>query len=1179
MAAMPVPGAQHSPAPRSGGHLPDEKEATVLLNVPLPGKGDTTTPPTLQVIAGSANKKTFVLGKEKLTIGRAKYNDLVLNDSKVSRSHAEVYFEKGQCVIQDLNSTNGVFVDGEQITKLVLKPRNQINIGDAVLVFIQSELELSMSDKMAFIQRSDLFNWLDEETKTLLAEHLRIRFFPKGTTVLRQNAPVDSMFFLYSGGIRVVDLNEEGGERTVGQINPGDSFGESALLAGEPVKFSLVANLDIHVLELRRDRLNTLLQKKPELHKAFYRMVIKRQSETQTKTDVETHIGEELRTLIKPTDVQIIGEDKKIREAKKKIEALAKENKTALIVGPAGVGKKAFARFFHKQSSHPESPYVELSLPELENDKVGPAIFGVEADPEAAHMKGQMGYLEVIGSGTLAITHAEQLDAHQQSKLATYLKHGWFHRVYGREVVKTKTNVILLGTGTESEVLEKFIPELRELLKERIVSLPPLIQRLKDIPLLAEYYIARYAKKNGKHIRELSREAREKLITYKWPGNVKELKNVIQRAAIVTSEEVIIPGDLIFVVPSEKEIHRINILRNDQFWKFFRHPLVPKIFVWFNIFMVVVMAGFTLFGGSRPADHPLQEFGNNPGMLITWLVWFPLLPISALLLGRIWCSVCPIAGIGDIISRVKRFNLPVPKILKRMDFWAVAISFMFLDFMEEFLGVADKPWATGMLLVTIISISVLFCLLFERKTFCRYVCPLAGMLGTYSTASIVEVRGNKKVCQTQCNQHFCYKGTEHADGCPMFSYPASLSSNTECMMCLNCVKNCENRGVQLNLRPPLQELWHQAQPMFSLSLFGVIMVGLMARHQFPKTGYCLTLEQSLNWPAMVTHTVLFLSFIGISVIPFFFASSISAAASQEKITENMTHYGMAFIPLAIAGHLSHVMHEFLGEGIYELLAYPVKLYYFLLSGIPIGSREVVVNHFIHTSLVSFLKFMTVSGGMLAALIALIMIARRYSALNVLGRVMPHVMLLLLFYAGYLFIFLSSTDSPASEGAPAAQIEPSQTTAPSGRTTDSGTAPAPAATSQPAAGATVQSPPAPAGQAVSFSLTLPNLKGAAWARLSDASASQWLQSARIIPTTGGYRLPVQGVVTGAPQGALVYVSLDTGATNTEFSSPLDAGGNFRGEINLVSITQRIPLVFQLVDPRSNTVVSTYRVVLF
>ncbi|MEN6486362.1 MAG: sigma 54-interacting transcriptional regulator, partial [Syntrophobacteraceae bacterium] len=806
-----VSDGQHTRSGKEPTAGEGDDQATMIYGASAGGKDETVAvQPTLEVVSGSANKTVLPLGREKVTLGRVGFNDLVLNDKKVSRTHAAIYFEKGHYVVEDLNSTNGVTVDGNLVKKIVLKSGNRIGLGDCVLLFTQDVPEISLENQIDFINRSDLFNWLDEETRGLLARSLSLRFFPKNATVIRQNTPAESMFFLYSGTARVVELNEEGGERVIDQLGAGDSFGESALLAGESGKYSVVSNTDLNVLELKREQLNELLQKKPELFKAFYRMVLKKFSAAQAKPEAVDPRIESLRHVIVSTDVQIVGEDKKIKEAVKKIDAFARENKTVLITGPSGTGKKNLARYYHKVSAHPEYPYVEISVAELEEGKVGPAIFGVEADPEATHMKGRIGYLEMIGTGTLAIGHVEQLDAHQQSKLATYIRYGWFHRVYGRESVKSKTTVVLIATGTEAEVMEKLIPELRDMLQGQAVTLPPLVQRLKDIPLLAEYYLQTFAKKNGKRISGLSREATERLVSYTWPGNVKELENVIQRAAIVTSEDVIIPGDLIFVIPSEKEIHKLNILKTDKVRGFFRHPLFPSILTWVNIAVVVLMAGFTLYGGSRPADHPLQDFGNNPGMLITWLVWFPILPISAFLIGRIWCGMCPIAGIGALAAKVKSFNLPVPKILKRMDFWMVVLAFLFLDWVEELFSVASKPWATGMLLVIIISTSALFCVLFERKTFCRYVCPLAGMLGAYSTMSIVEVRGNKKVCQTQCGQHACYKGSDHAPGCPMFSYPASLGTNCECMMCFNCLKSCENRGVQLNLRPPLQELWRQA---------------------------------------------------------------------------------------------------------------------------------------------------------------------------------------------------------------------------------------------------------------------------------------------------------------------------------------------------------------------------------
>jgi len=1141
----------------------DDKQVTLIFEPPVI-KDNPESQATLKVVSGSANKESIQLGKDKVTIGRVGYNDLLLNDKKVSRTHAAIYFEKGGYVVEDLNSTNGVFVDGHLVKKIALKPGNQITLGDSVLLFMQSVPDISIEDKIAFINQSDLFNWLDPESKNLLAASLAVRFFPKKTTIVNQNTPAESMYLLYTGSVRVVERNEEGAEKFIAEIAPGDFFGERALLAGEPGRYSMIAISDVNVLELRKAELNDLLQKSPEVSKAFYRMVLKKFSASEPEE--RDHRHDDLKHLVISTDVQVVGEDKKIKDARKKIETFAKDNKTVLITGISGTGKKTFARFFHQSSPSKDSPYVEISVAELDKTKIGPAIFGVENDPNATHMGGQIGYLEMIGTGTLAIGHVEQLDAHQQSKLVTYIKYGWFHRVYGRESVKAKTNVILMATGSEAEVMEKLIPELKELLQERIINLPPLIQRLKDIPILTEHYLTVFAKKEGKKVSGLSREATEKLVSYTWPGNVRELENVVQRAAIVASENVIIPGDLIFVIPSEKEIHKLNILRRDKIRDILRHPLIPKIFVWANILVVTIMAGFTLYGGSRPADHPLQDFGNNPGMLITWVIWFPILPISAFLIGRVWCGMCPIAGIGELCSKVVSFNLPVPKFLKRMDFWVVVAAFVFLDYIEELVGVADKPWATGLLLVIIIGLSAVFCVIFERKTFCRYVCPLAGMLGAYSTMSVVEVRGNKKICQTQCGQHLCYKGTEHSSGCPMFSYPASLTTNSECMLCLNCVKNCENRGVQLNLRPPLQEIWRQTQPLLSLSLLSVMLVGLMGRHQLPNLTSWKVYAETLTVSHAYVHTVMYCSFLAAAIVPFILCSIMSAGASQEKVSENMAHYGLAYVPLAVSGHLAHVFHEFLSDRIYDLLKYAIKVKDYLLAGVPIGSREITLDPFIHSSVITFIKFLFISGGLFGSVLAVIMIARRLSERHVLARTLPHLLLLLFFWVGYLYIFLSPAGDPPTVNA---ATEASQTQTDAAQQNDAVTA----TTAVPQ-----QKVPA-VPVSIAFSLIQPNIRNATSIALSDPNIANWLKTAKPVPGGRQYRVTVQGQVSGAASGSQVKASLDTGVLKQQFINIIDAKGSFTGDVTLDSLTQKIPIVLQLIDPQTNSIVSTHRIVLF
>ena len=1016
----PPAAGNHSSVPGAGPQAEAAESArTVLFNASSHPEIETTTSlPTLEVVSGEANYRVVPLGN-RLKIGRSGRNDLVLLDEKASREHVLVSFNEGHYVVEDLDSTNGVCINDKRINKIILKSGDRITIGDTALVFTQQEPEISLPEKQAFILKSELFHWLDPETRLLLAQNLLTHVYPKDATVLRQNTLVESMYFLYAGEIRVVEINEEGGERSIDKLCAGDIFGERALLAGESGKYSMVANRDSTLLELPKEQLNSLLKQKTQLYETFHQMVLNKLRVAQADSDQQSGRTDNLRDIVTSTDVQIIGEDKKIVEARKTIERLAKEDRTVLIIGPPGTETEIFARYFHKVSPNPDYPYVEVSLADQKESKPGTLIFGIETEAGGGPTKGQMGYLEMIGMGTLAIAHAELLDAHQQSKLATYLKYGWFHRVYGQDSVKAKTRVLFLATGTEAEILDKFIPELREELAKRKIVLPPLTQRLKDIPILANHYLKVFARENGKQIGGLSREAIEKLVSYAWPGNIKELENVIARSAMVSSEDVIIPGDLIFVMPSEKDVHKINLLRQDRIRDILRHPLIPKAFVYFNLFILLVLTGFTLYGGSRAAGDPLQEPGNNFGMVITWLIWFPILPISAFLFGRVWCSVCPIAGIGELASRVKKFNLPVPRFIKQMDFWLIIISFLMIDYLEVSFGVPDKPWATGMLLVILMGLSVLFCVLYERKTFCRHLCPLAAMLGAYSTMSVIEVRGNKKICQTQCGTMSCYKGTERAAGCPMFSYPASLETSTRCMMCFNCVKSCENRGVQINLRPPLQELWHQALPLFSLSFFGVMLVGMMANKQFPNLTYWLNMQQSLGWTDAVSHPVLFVGFLLAAIIPFTLASSLSAAASLEKTFENMARYGVAFIPLAFSGHLAHMAHEWLGEGVYTLTRDIVQVYDSLVHAIPIGSRAVVIAPFINESIVTFLKVLIILGGFAGTIIALVMIARMQSKRNVFARILPHVLVLIAFWMGYLFIFTGATGEPVTPAATAA----------------------------------------------------------------------------------------------------------------------------------------------------------------
>ena len=838
---------------------------------------------TLQQVAGIGAGRTYPLGSARLRVGRATGSDIVVEDGSVSRTHAELRFEDGAWHVEDLRSANGVQVDGKPVQTAPLVPGGRLTLGNVQLVFQQPIPEIGVGERVALLGRSELLANLSPDAKQAMAANLGVRHFPKEAVILRAGAPLEAMLFVVAGQVRVVDINEEGGERVVERLGGGGCFGDRLLLAGGTYGHTLVADTDVCVLELPKAKLQALRRTRPDVNETIVLTTREKLRTAQSKVPEGVQRKDEVEHLAVSTAGHIIGDDLKIQQARKKIEGFAKAGQHVLIIGGRGVGKKTFARYYHHAGSQPGQPYLEISLADLEPAAIGATIFGVEADPVAPQTEGQTGVLETVGEGTLAIAHVELLDTHQQSQLLTYLKRGWFHRQYGRQAVQAKTRLVLLATGSEAEVMGRLMPELKEALAEQKVVLPLLPQRLKDIPLLAEHFLRIFAKQGGRKALTLSREATDRLVSYGWPGNVLELENVMQRATIVASESTIIAADLIFVAPPEKEVHKLNLLRNEKLRDMLHKPGLLAAVTWINMVFVGFVTVFTLYGATRPAGHPLAVAATNPAMLVTWLIWFPLLPIGTVLVGRIWCGICPIAGFGDLVAGFKRYNLQVPKFLKKLDFWGLVIAYLMVDSIESIIEIDSSLLSTAIFLLTIVYLAIVFTVLFERRAFCRYVCPLAPWLGAYSTLAPIEIRGNKKVCQTQCGEHTCYKGTEKVDGCPMFLYPASMSTNAECLLCTKCVQACEHRGVQLNLRPPLQELWRNTQPIFALSFFGVMLVGIMGFHQFEGLAWC----EPRGRPSSCRHrsfatSCSFFGFILLAVAGFGVTSTLSAAASGER---------------------------------------------------------------------------------------------------------------------------------------------------------------------------------------------------------------------------------------------------------------------------------------------------------
>ena len=336
-----------------------------------------------------------------------------------------------------------------------------------------------------------------------------------------------------------------------------------------------------------------------------------------------------------------------------------------------------------------------------------------------------------------------------------------------------------------------------------------------------------------------------------------------------------------------------------------KNSLYPWTLQWVNVLAFAVIVHQLLLG---PA-----ESNNNLGSVLTWLLWWPALGVMFLLLGRVWCTVCPFALLSDVVRRNVGNQLRVPRLLKRVGPWLIIALFVLLTWSEEFFGIAHSPLATAALLLTLVTGVVAMGAFFERRAWCRYACPLGGMAGVYSRVGVVGLQGTPEACMA-CDQVHCYKGGEAAEGCPMFEFPRIMDGSANCTLCGHCVKNCPNDSLRVVVRMPSSELWAVSKPRLDESFLAALLAGLIAG---------LNLMEILHDPfggllglrnTGLSFTLFFLFCLTTPMLLLAGAAKLASLTNADSVRDNAARFGYALLPVVLAGHIGHTGREFLEKG-------------------------------------------------------------------------------------------------------------------------------------------------------------------------------------------------------------------------------------------------------------------------
>ena len=476
------------------------------------------------------------------------------------------------------------------------------------------------------------------------------------------------------------------------------------------------------------------------------------------------------------------------------------QRQPVLISGEPGLEKDNLAALVHYGSAERRRLLVRLDASDLQGSSLN--------------------LLNELGSSTLLVSGMDRVDNEVQQRLIAMAR-GEAPGFHGR----------VLFTS------EAAIPALDGMV--RTIRVPPLRVRRTDLGDWLRYRLRLQSPGLGwSQPPALPESVVRRLQNHDFANNLRELEAMVDRALRQARQQS--QGELPPLLPEEvfwteekTRRARFDLWRwKPQLREWMRAPALWNTLLFGLVSWLFVAVNLALWLGP-------QDRAANPILTLFWAWWWPLILLSYPLVGRLWCAICPFMVWGQIAQRLtpwRKKSWPHGD----MDRWgapALAAGFAVILLWEEVWNLENTAWLSSCLLLLITAGAVIGSTVFEKRFWCRYLCPVGGMNGLFAKLSILELRAEAGTCSGSCSSYACFKGGPAdgeglaSEGCPLGTHPAHLSDNRNCVLCMTCTQACPNRSVQLRLRPPAADLQRNMQaPDGERGLILVLAGGICLHH-------------------------------------------------------------------------------------------------------------------------------------------------------------------------------------------------------------------------------------------------------------------------------------------------------------------------------------------------------------
>ncbi len=549
--------------------------------------------PRLIAVDGPLKGSLWHLGSDPLSVGRDPSNMVCLDDSTVSRRHCVVDASGDSRTITDLETRNGTFVNRLPVRHRVLENCDEVRIGASVFVFLTGDEETAavpevrpaesdsvtrsiviLPEKSLYLQSEKLAEALalgarrGQELKALLEISTALPSIGDIPSIERRlmewifrTLPAERGWILLAGAGSPEFVSAYGWERGVGPSKaPAVARAEVRRALEERSGFwceleNGTASLVAAPLLTPAGALGVIALETGDAAAPFDRdhlewltaVAVMAASAFESARRLEWLEAENSRLLAEINlRHDMVGESPRMREVFQQIAKAAPADSTVLVRGETGTGKELVARAMHAGSKRSARPFVAVNCATLSEALLESELFGHEKGAFTGAVVQKRGKIEVAEGGTLFLDEIGELAPSLQAKLLRVLQEREFERVGGTRPIRADIRLVAATNRDleEATAAGTFRRDLYYRIHVITITVPPLRERREDIPLLASYFVSRFAEKTPRRIAGISPAARVCLNLYDWPGNVRELENALERAVVLGSSELIEPEDL-----------------------------------------------------------------------------------------------------------------------------------------------------------------------------------------------------------------------------------------------------------------------------------------------------------------------------------------------------------------------------------------------------------------------------------------------------------------------------------------------------------------------------------------------------------------------------------------------------------------------------------------------------------